>query len=305
MATYKGKNMRRERGIYSCTRVLRDFLGELVKSKIAVIGGIIIILVILISISFTSFWHVNPNIINLKKCFIPPVWVNGGSWQYPLGTDNLGRCVLTRLLYGARVSLTVSFSAMLLGSVLGIFLGLVSGYYGGKLDNVIMRIADIFLAYPFTLLTISLIAVLGPSIRNVIIILAISDWVIYARTVRGMVLSIKEKSFIEVIKSMGATKLRIIMCHILPNVIPSLIVLATVRVAAYIIWESGLSFLGIGVPPPAPTWGRMLSEGRQYITTAWWLVTFPGVAIMVVVLGWNMLGDGLRDILDPSLRHLR
>jgi peptide/nickel transport system permease protein len=198
----------------------------------------------------------------------------------------------------------VGFSAVLLGEFVGIILGLVSGYYGGKLDSLIMRTADIFMAYPFMLLTISVIAVLGNSMFNLILVLGISDWVIYARTIRGSVLSLKEKEFVEAARAAGTRNLPIITRHILPNVISPLLVLGTLRVANIIIWESGLSFLGMGVPPPAPSWGRMLADGRLYISDAWWLVTLPGLAIMLTILSINLLGDGLRDALDPRLRNV-
>jgi peptide/nickel transport system permease protein len=188
--------------------------------------------------------------------------------------------------------------------IAGILLGLFSGYYGGRLDSLIMRVADIFMAYPFMLLTISVIAVLGNSIFNLILVLGLSDWVTYARTIRGSVLSLKKKEFVEASRAIGTPHRVIIFRHILPNVFSPMLVLGTLRVANIIIWESGLSFLGMGVPPPMPTWGRMLAEGRIYITDAWWLVTLPGLAIMVTILSINLLGDGLRDALDPRLRNI-
>jgi peptide/nickel transport system permease protein len=186
----------------------------------------------------------------------------------------------------------------------GIVLGLVSGFYGGRADSLIMRVADVFMAYPFMLLTISVIAVLGNSILNLILVLGLSDWVTYARTIRGSVLSLKEKEFVMAARSVGTPNRVILTRHVFPNVLSPILVLATVRVANIIIWESGLSFLGMGVPPPMPTWGRMLAEGRVYITDAWWLVTLPGLAIMLTILSINLLGDGLRDALDPRLRNL-
>lgn len=244
----------------------------------------------------------------LKNALIPIVTVGGmeaeGSWKYPLGTDNLGRDILARLLYDSRISLLVGFASVLVAAFAGIVLGLISGYYGGKLDSLIMRIADVFMAYPFMLLTISIIAVLGTSIFNLILVLGLSDWVTYARTIRGSVLSLKAKEFVEASRAIGTPHRVIITRHIFPNVISPLLVLGTLRVANIIIWESGLSFLGMGVPPPMPTWGRMLAEGRVYITDAWWLVTLPGLAIMLTILSINLLGDGLRDALDPRLRNI-
>jgi ABC-type dipeptide/oligopeptide/nickel transport system permease subunit len=275
-----------------------------VRRPSALVGGIMIAIILLISISFPLFYRVDPLEQDLLARFTPPVWHDGGRWLYPLGADNLGRDVLARLLYGSRVSLLVGFAAVLVAELAGILLGLFSGYYGGKLDSLIMRVADIFMAYPFMLLTISVIAVLGTSIFNLILVLGLSDWVTYARTIRGSVLSLKEKEFVEASRAIGTPHRVIIFRHILPNVISPLLVLGTLRVANIIIWESGLSFLGMGVPPPMPTWGRMLAEGRLYITDAWWLVTLPGLAIMLTILSINLLGDGLRDALDPRLRNI-
>ncbi|MCB2147474.1 MAG: ABC transporter permease [Deltaproteobacteria bacterium] len=283
---------------------MAETLREVARRPSALIGGAMIAMVLIVSLSFPLFYSVDPLEQDLMARFTPPVWQDGGSWHYPLGTDNLGRDVLVRLLYGSRVSLLVGFSAVLVAELAGILLGLFSGYYGGKLDSLIMRVADIFMAYPFMLLTISVIAVLGSSIFNLILVLGLSDWVTYARTIRGSVLSLKKKEFVEASRAIGTPHRVIIFRHILPNVFSPMLVLGTLRVANIIIWESGLSFLGMGVPPPMPTWGRMLAEGRLYITDAWWLVTLPGLAIMVTILSINLLGDGLRDALDPRLRNV-
>jgi len=285
-------------------RFMAETLREVARRPSALVGGIMITAIVLISVGFPLFYAVDPLEQDLLARFTPPVWQQGGSWVYPLGADNLGRDVLSRLLYGSRVSLLVGFAAVLVAELAGIFLGLFSGYYGGKLDSLIMRVADIFMAYPFMLLTISVIAVLGNSIFNLILVLGLSDWVTYARTIRGSVLSLKEKEFVEASRAIGTPHRVVIFRHILPNVISPLLVLGTLRVANIIIWESGLSFLGMGVPPPMPTWGRMLAEGRLYITDAWWLVTLPGLAIMLTIFSINLLGDGLRDALDPRLRNI-
>ena len=285
-------------------RLLADTIREVARRRSALWGAVMIAAIFLTSFCFPLFYGVDPLAQDLLARFQPPAWLDGGSLTHPLGTDNLGRDVLARILYGSRVSLLVGFSAVLLGEFIGIILGLVSGYYGRKLDSIIMRTADIFMAYPFMLLTISVIAVLGNSMFNLILVLGASDWVIYARTIRGSVLSLKEKEFVEAARAVGTRHPAIIYRHILPNVISPLLVLGTLRVANIIIWESGLSFLGMGVPPPAPSWGRMLAEGRMYITDAWWLATFPGLAIMCTILSINLLGDGLRDALDPRLRNI-
>lgn len=285
-------------------RFMAETLREVARRPSALIGGAMITMVLLVSLSFPLFYSVDPLEQDLMARFTPPVWQDGGTWTYPLGADNLGRDVLVRLLYGSRVSLLVGFAAVLVAEIAGILLGLFSGYYGGKLDSLIMRVADIFMAYPFMLLTISVIAVLGSSIFNLILVLGLSDWVTYARTIRGSVLSLKKKEFVEASRAIGTPHRVILFRHILPNVLSPMLVLGTLRVANIIIWESGLSFLGMGVPPPMPTWGRMLAEGRLYITDAWWLVTLPGLAIMVTILSINLLGDGLRDALDPRLRNV-
>ena len=285
-------------------RLTLETAREVVRRPSALAGGILLLLILMASVSFPFLYHTDPLAQDLLARFTPPVWQSGGVWSHPLGTDNLGRDVLSRLLYGSRVSLLVGFTAVFVAELVGIVLGLISGYYGGKTDSFIMRIADIFMAYPFMLLTISVIAVLGPSILNLILVLGISDWVTYARTIRGSVLSLKRKEFIEASRAIGTHNIIIIMRHILPNVISPLLVLGTLRVANIIIWESGLSYLGMGAPPPMPTWGRMLAEGRVYIGDAWWLVTLPGLAIMFTILSINLLGDGLRDALDPRLINL-
>jgi ABC-type dipeptide/oligopeptide/nickel transport system permease subunit len=284
-------------------KLLAQTFGEVARRPSALAGGVLLLIILLTSIFFPFFYSTDPLAVNLLDRFTPPAWQDAGTLAYPLGTDNLGRDILARLFYGSRVSLMVGFTAVLVAELVGITLGLISGYYGGKTDNFIMRIADIFNAYPFMLLTISVIAVLGPSTINLILILGISDWVTYARTIRGSVLSLKNKEFVESSRAIGTPHAVIIVRHILPNVISPLLVLGTLRVGSIIIWESGLSFLGMGVPPPMPTWGRMLAEGRVYIGDAWWLVSLPGLAIMATILSVNLLGDGLRDALDPRLRN--
>jgi peptide/nickel transport system permease protein len=285
-------------------RFMAETLREVARRPSALVGGMMITVILLVSLAFPLIYQVDPLEQELMARLTPPAWQDGGNADHLLGTDNLGRDVLSRLLYGSRVSLLVGFAAVLVAAIAGIFLGLFSGYYGGKLDSLIMRVADIFMAYPFMLLTISVIAVLGSSIFNLILVLGLSDWVTYARTIRGSVLSLKEKEFVEASRAIGTSHRVIIFRHILPNVISPLLVLGTLRVANIIIWESGLSFLGMGVPPPMPTWGRMLAEGRLYIIDAWWLVTLPGLAIMITILSINLLGDGLRDALDPRLRNI-
>ena len=232
----------------------------------------------------------------------PPVWEERGSIEYPLGTDKLGRDILSRLIHGARVSLAVSLVAIIIGGAIGTALGLVSGYFGRWVDSVIMRLVDISLSLPTILLALVLVAAVGPSFSTVIIVLVVLLWARYARLVRAETLAIKERDFIARARVAGASHTRIMARYIFPNVVNSLIVLATLQVGYVILLESALSFLGAGLPRPIPAWGLMIADGRELIVTAWWVSMFPGLAIMLTVLALNLLGDWLRDHLDPRLR---
>ncbi|HEU4366765.1 MAG TPA: ABC transporter permease [Methylomirabilota bacterium] len=240
---------------------------------------------------------------DLLERLTPPAWLEGGSWRHPLGTDTLGRDVVSRLLYGARVSLIVGFSAVVVAGALGVALGLVAGYYGGRLDEVLMRLGDVQLAFPALVLAIAVLAVLGAGLVNVVLVLGVTGWVTYARIARAETLSLRHREFVESARALGARDGAILWRHVLPNVLPPLVVVATFSVARTIIAEASLSFLGLGIPPPAPSWGAMLDEGRNYLTTGWWLALFPGLAILGVVLGINVVGDWLRDTLDPRLER--
>lgn len=231
----------------------------------------------------------------------PPMWAQGGSARHPLGTDTLGRDVLSRLLHGARISLIVGLAAVLVAGVVGVGLGLVAGYRGGWADDLLMRLGDIQLAFPVLLLGVVVIAVLGASLVNMILVLGASGWVTYARIARGETLSLKERDFVAAARALGAPARHVVARHLLPNVLPSLMVVTTFSVARTIIAEASLSFLGLGLPPPTPSWGAMLDEGRNYITTGWWLALFPGLAILLLVLAINLCGDWLRDALDPRI----
>jgi peptide/nickel transport system permease protein len=232
----------------------------------------------------------------------PPGGADAQGRVHPLGTDHLGRDILARILHGSRIALLVAFSAVVIAGLLGGAIGLCSGYFGGRVDDGFMRLADIQLAFPFILLAIAVIGVLGPSLRNIIVVVGISGWVIYARIVRGEVLSLREREFVQAAVAMGSRHRRVILRHVVPNAFTPWLVIATLDMARVIILESALSFLGLGVQPPTPTWGGMLADGRVYLSTAWWLATFPGLAILVTVLGINLLGDGLRDTFDPRLK---
>jgi peptide/nickel transport system permease protein len=241
---------------------------------------------------------------SLAKRLKPPVWQEGGTIDHLLGTDKLGRDNLSRIIYGARVSLIVSLVAIFVGGVIGTGVGLISGYFGGWVDAVLMRLVDISLSLPTILLALVLVAAVGPSFGTVITVLVVLLWARYARQVRGETLSIKERDFIARARVAGASHTRIMLRYIFPNVVNSLVVLATLNVGYVILLESALSFLGVGLPRPLPAWGLMIADGRELIVTAWWVSMFPGVAIMLTVLSLNLLGDWLRDHLDPKLRHV-
>jgi peptide/nickel transport system permease protein len=241
---------------------------------------------------------------SLRARLKPPAWVQGGSLTHPLGTDKVGRDILSRIIYGARISLVVSMVAIVVSGVIGITLGLIAGYFGGKLDALIMRLVDISLGLPVILLALVFVAVIGPSFGTVIIVTAVLLWARYARQVRGETLSIRERDFIARARVAGASHFRIMFRYIFPNVINSLTVLATLQIGAIILLESALSFLGAGIPRPTPTWGSMIADGRELIVVAWWIAMFPGLAIMLTVLSLNLLGDWLRDYLDPKLRNI-
>jgi peptide/nickel transport system permease protein len=247
----------------------------------------------------------NPEIGSLTVRFRPPFWQTGGSAKYLLGTDQLGRDVLSRLIFGARVSMVVGFTAVIFAGTVGTTLGIISGYLGGWVDQVIMRLTDTWLALPPLMFAIFLAAIVGPSMWNIVIILGLVYWTRYARVIRGEVLSLKEREFVRLAIVAGCSKRTIMYRHILPNVINSAIVLGTLMLGVVIITEASLSFLGVGVPPPEPAWGLMLSDGKQSLMVGrWWLSVLPGICIMLMVLSANILGDWLRVKLDPQLRQL-
>jgi peptide/nickel transport system permease protein len=280
---------------------------SLLRARLAAFGVIVLAVIIVAAVFAGPLALHNPSQGDVLNSKLPPAFMTfrhvQGQATYPLGTDENGRDIYTRVIYGARVSLTVGLLSVLLGGAIGVTLGLISGYYRGPIDDVIMRLADIQLAIPSLLLAIALLAVLGQGLSSVIIAIGVTTWVTYARVVRGQVLSFREKEFVEAARAMGAGDARIMVRHILPNTWASIIVIASFGVASAILIEAALSFLGLSVPPTTATWGNMVADAQdQIITGRWWLYVFPGVAIMLTVLAVNAFGDWLRDFLDPRLQ---
>jgi len=242
--------------------------------------------------------------ISLSERLRPPFWEKGGSLAHPLGTDPMGRDLLTRMIYGARVSLLVGCLGLLVGGGVGAGLGMIAGYTGGRVDTFLMRVVDTTLAFPIILFAILLVVIIGGSLLAVVLAIALVLWARYPRVIRGEVLSLRERDFVAQARIAGCSSRRIIMVHIFPNILNTLVVLLSLQVGWVIIVEASLSFLGAGVPPPTPTWGSMIAEGRDYIASAWWISFFPGLAILVTVLAFNFFGDWLRDALDPTMRQL-
>ncbi|WP_434088023.1 ABC transporter permease [Cytobacillus solani] len=264
-------------------------------------------ILVLLSISAALFsqWIApfDPSKASLTSRLAPPSWADEtGESVFFLGADQVGRDLFSRIIYGAKISLMVGFFGVLISLVIGTVLGLVAGYFGKWLDDFIMRVADIQLAFPFILFAIVIMSVLGTGIWKIIIILGLTYWVGFARLIRGEVISLKEQEYIHAAKAIGGTTFTIIRKHILPNVMSSILVLGTMYIAEFILLEASLTFLGLGVDPTIPSWGGMLADSRNYVTTAWWTATFPGIAIMLTVLGFNLLGDWLRDKFDPNMK---
>jgi peptide/nickel transport system permease protein len=269
--------------------------GQLKHNRMALFGGFIVLLMFLLA-GLAALLPGDPAAINIKQALLPP----GGA--HLLGTDDLGRDVLLRMLYGARISLLVGFVAVGISTLLGILVGALAGYYGGWVDALVMRFVDIMLCFPTFFLILAVIAFLDPSIWNIMIVIGITSWMGVARLVRAEFLSLREREFVLAARAVGAGDLRLIFRHMLPNALSPVLVSATLGVAGAILTESALSFLGIGVQPPTPSWGNMLIAGKQTLGYAWWLSVFPGLAILVTVLGYNLLGEGIRDALDPRLK---
>ncbi|MGG0719028.1 ABC transporter permease [Robertmurraya massiliosenegalensis] len=277
----------------------KRWLKMLLHSKTGTVGFLIVFAVIFVAIFASFLAPHDPAANNLGDMLKPPAWAEGGSLTYLLGTDNLGRDILSRIIYGSRVSLLVGVFSVILAGAIGIIVGLLAGYYGGIIDTVLMRLVDSFLAIPSILFILVVLSIFNPSLIVLIVVIGFTNWVTYARVVRGEVLSIKEREFVKASRSIGTKNITIMIKHVLPNIISSFIIISTLSVATTIVLEASLSFLGLGIQPPEVSWGGMLTDGRNYLATNWWLATFPGIAITVTVLGIIFLGDWLRDVLDP------
>lgn len=284
------------------TREWRILGRRLARRRTAFFGLVVVALVVATALAAPWLSPFDPIAQDIGHRLKPPGWLDAGGRLHPLGTDHLGRDLLARVIFGAQPALLVGFAAVMISGVLGMVTGLLGGYFGGRVDDVLMRLADVQLAFPFILLAIAVIGVLGPSLPTIIVVIGVSSWVVYARVVRAAVLGLREREFVQAAQALGGGDVRILVRHILPNAFAPWLVVATLDMARVIVIESALSFLGLGVQPPTPTWGGMLADGRVYLTTAWWLATFPGFAILVTVLGINLFGDGLRDTLDPRLK---
>ena len=264
----------------------------------------VLVVVVLVAILAPVIAPHDPEVGRLSNKLIPPMWQEGGTGEFPLGTDTLGRDIFTRILYGTRISLMVAVLATGLAGVLGTIVGLVAGFYRGWTETILMRLTDITLAFPLMLMAIVLVSVLGASLTNVLLVIVFLLWPYYARQIRGEALAVSEEDFVDLARVAGVSNRRILWRHILPNVMPSIGVLATLQVALIILLEASLSFLGVGIPPPTPAWGLMVADGRDLLGRAWWVSIIPGIAIFAVVLAANLFGDWMRDRFDPKLRQI-
>lgn len=293
------KKIERERSI------IFDLPRLLLKSPSGMLGFAILMVVVFIAIFADVLMPCTPEEIDLFNMAQPPAWEEGGSIEHFLGTDILGRDILSRILIGSRVSLLVGVFSVMVAGLIGTVMGVLSGYFGGWLDSVIMRVTDAFHAIPLTLLAMVILTIMRPGVLTLVFVIGVTTWPFYARMVRSEVLGLKNMEYVKAARTIGTTGFQIMMKHILPNVIPTFIVVSTLSVASSILIEASLSFLGLGIQPPRVSWGVMLSDGRNYLATNWWMATFPGIAISVTVLGIMLLGNWLRDVLDPKNQGLR
>jgi peptide/nickel transport system permease protein len=282
---------------------MRRLITKFTRSGLATAGLVIVVVVMMAALFGPWITPFDPDIQDITQRLLPPL-SRTDEGLHVLGTDALGRDVLSRLILGSRVSLLVGVAAVLISGVIGVLFGLLAGYDDRRIGRVLMGITDIQLAIPFLVLALAVVAVLGPSLFNLIMVLGVTSWVQYARIVRAEVLVLKDREFVQAARALGASTLRILGRHLLPNVISSVVVISSLQVAKMILFESSLSFLGLGVPPSIPTWGGMISDGRDYVSYAWWVAAVPGLAIFITVVGINLVGDRLRDLLDPRLKQV-
>jgi peptide/nickel transport system permease protein len=277
----------------------KEFWLRFRRHRLGLIGAGVVSLLFIVSLAAPVLSPYDPGYIDIKSILEPP------SYEHPLGTDQLGRDVLSRIIWGGRISLMVGFVAVGIATVVGVFLGAMAGYYAGYVDTIIMRFVDIMLCFPTFFLILAVVALLEPSIWNIMVVIGATGWMGMARLIRAEILSVKERDYVLAARALGASHARIIWRHIIPNAMAPVLVAATLGVAAAILTESALSFLGIGVQPPTPSWGNILTAGKDSIEVAWWLSFYPGMAILITVLGYNLLGEGIRDAIDPRLREGR
>jgi peptide/nickel transport system permease protein len=274
---------------------------KLGRNPAAIAGALVLLIVIGAAVFAPWVAPHDPARQSLLRRFTPPVWAEGGTMAHPLGTDQVGRDILSRVIHGARISLLVGISAVVVSLVVGVTLGLLSGFVHGRVDTTIMTVVDVTLSFPQLLLALAFVAALGPSLTTIIVVLGLTGWERYTRVVRAEVLALREKDFVEAARALGASATRMLLRHLLPNTFSSIIVMSTLQVAQAILQEAALSFLGVGTGSVYPTWGQMIALGRDFVSVAWWLPTFPGLAILVTVLAINLVGDRLRDALDPRV----
>jgi len=275
----------------------KDFSRHILRNRLSLVGLILILALLVVA-------AVGPYVAPYGPYVTDPLnKLQGPSGTHPFGTDNLGRDLLTRILYGARISVTIAIIVLVVSGGLGTMIGIVSGYFGGGVDNLLMRITDLFLAFPRLILAMAIAAALGRDLRNVVLAVAFTSWTIFARLARGQALAVKQQDYVEAARATGASRRRILFVHVLPMCISPVIIQGTIAMGGIILTVAGLGFIGFGAQPPTPEWGVMVSDGRNYLPTAWWACVFPGLAILFTVLGFNLLGDGIRDILDPRMRR--
>jgi peptide/nickel transport system permease protein len=277
-------------------------LRRLWRVKWGLAAALLLLVIVVVALAAPLIAPYSPVEVDIEHRLGPPAWMEGGKTDHWLGTDQIGRDLLSRMIYGGRVSLLIGVSAVLVSASIGVLLGLGAGYFGSHTDWIIMTLINIMLTFPFVLLALAVIAVLGPSLVNMVIVLGVTGWPLYARVIRAETMAVRERDFITAGRALGMSHVRIIFRQILPNLISVIVVIATLQVASVIILESFLSFLGLGVQPPTPAWGNMLGEGRVYMLNSWWIAAFPGAAIFITTLAINLMGNALRDWLDPHMK---